>query len=432
MMGFPLRKASLTLFAGAIIFSLSVPCFAGEYSLYDLWGIALERSERIRIAAEELDIAEAAKDKAASTLMPRVSAFGSYTRYNEDKRSSSGSVIQPESSEAWGLRLDQSFSLSGREFTALGISRQAGRKAGLDFQAAKETYIIGVTAAYFEVLKAKAALELATTNMERLGRHRDAAKKRFEVGEVTKTVLLRAEAELSGAKTEEIRARNRLELSRAVLARLAGVSGDFSLKEIDVAEEPLGLDAFKEKALAERPELKSLALQKAIAERQVGYARGSYWPSLSIEALYQRREEEPSSAFLNKESVYAGARLDFPIFEGGLRMAEVGEAASRRTQARLAFEEAQKTVLVEVEEAYLELKARKDALESIEDRVSFAKENYTAVSKQFEFGLADTLDAMDANTLLAGAEKEFAEARYDYQFSVLRLRRAVGILLKQE
>ncbi|MCL5062442.1 MAG: TolC family protein, partial [Nitrospirae bacterium] len=69
---------------------------AQEYSLEDLYRIALERSEKIKISEEDLYIAERGKDKAVSVLFPKLSAFGSYTRYDKDKFSSTGAVIQPE------------------------------------------------------------------------------------------------------------------------------------------------------------------------------------------------------------------------------------------------------------------------------------------------------------------------------------------------
>ncbi|MCL4537011.1 MAG: TolC family protein, partial [Nitrospirae bacterium] len=69
---------------------------ANEYSLEDLYRIALEQSERIKISEEDLYIAERGKDKAVSVLFPKLSAFGSYTRYDKDKFSSTGAVIQPE------------------------------------------------------------------------------------------------------------------------------------------------------------------------------------------------------------------------------------------------------------------------------------------------------------------------------------------------
>jgi outer membrane protein len=52
------------------------------------------------------------------------------------------------------------------------------------------------------------------------------------------------------------------------------------------------------------------------------------------------------------------------------------------------------------------------------------------VSKQFKHGLANSVDVMDANTLLVTAERELINAKYNYQFAILKLKHATGTLLK--
>ncbi|GAB4405852.1 MAG: TolC family protein [Thermodesulfovibrionales bacterium] len=405
---------------------------AQEYSLDDLYRIGLERSEIIRIAEEDLYIAERGKDKAVSALLPKLSAFGGYTRYSGDKRITEGQVIQPDYFTSWGLRLDQSLSLSGRELTAFKISKEFIEKGRYDLYAVKEAYIFSIATAYYDVLRSKKAVEIARANVERLIKHRDAAATRLKVGEVTKTALLRAEAELSGAKSELIRAENNLRLAKAVLARIAGIDADYDVKEpVDSnSKDAEAIASLKQIALSERAELRSFELQKRIVEDQVRYARGSYWPSLSIEGVYSRREEDPASVFLIKESIYGALKLNFPFFEGGLRRAEVREAEAKLRQATLIYEDLKKTISIEVESAHLDLMTQKGILKSLEDRVMFARDNYNSVSRQFEFGLASSIEVMDSNTLLVTAERQLSEARYNYHLALLRVKRATGVLLK--
>ncbi|MBI4690887.1 MAG: TolC family protein [Nitrospirae bacterium] len=410
-----------------------------EYSLDDLYKIAIECSERIKISGEDVFIAEIGKDKALSVLLPKLSAFGSYIRYTEDKVSSSGSVIQPDTSMSWGLRLDQSIYLNGRELTAFKISKENIEKSRYDLYAVKEEYLLNIASSYYDVLRAKKSLEIAKANVERLTKHRDAAVVRLKVGEVTKTTLLRAEAELSGAQSDEIRSKNGLVLVKAVLARLAGIDGSYDIydiKEIAVSKESVddggtgAVESLKATAYSERAELKSLELQKKIGESQVGYVKGAYWPTLSIEGVYTGKDEDPASAFLNKESIYGGLKLNFPFFEGGLRKAEVREAEAKKRQIMLAYEDRKKSIGIEVENAYLELITQEGILEKFETQVTYAEDNYKAITKQFEFGLANSLDVMDANTLLVTAERQLSDARYNYQLSVLKLKRVTGTLLK--
>lgn len=408
-----------------------------EYTLAELYKIALERAEKIKISEENLSIAEAGRQKAASVLFPVLSAYGNYTRYSESKTSSVGSIIQPDNAATWGLRLDQSLSLSGREFTAFRIARENIMKSRFDIDTVKGDYLLSVASGFYDVLRSKKALEIALANVERLAKHRDASKIRLRVGEITKTAVLRAEAELASAQSDLIKAENTLKLSRIVLAKTVDIPERYDLKE-DAGEEEY-VEGFEgkamvtdyiDKALQERSEIKAAELQKNIAEDEVAYARGLYWPKLSLEGVYSRREDHPSSEFANKESIYGGLKLNFPFFEGGLRAAEVREARAKQRQAELIYDDLKKSVNTDVQNAYLDLKTQQGIIDSLEDQLLFAQDNFNAVSKQFEYGLANSVDVMDANTLLVRAERELFNARYDYRFSVLRLKRAEGTLLK--
>lgn len=407
-----------------------------EYSLEDLYRIALERSEKIKISGEDLYVSEKGRDKALSSLLPKFSAFWDYTRYSGEKTAVFGSTllaIQPEYSASWGLRLDQAMSMGGRELTAFKISKENIEKSKFELYAVREGYLLSVASAYYNVLKAQKALEIAMVNSERLAKHRDAAATRLKVGDVTKTDLLRAEAELSGSQADLVKADNNLKLTKAILARVVGLKDDYNVKEPDIKGKPAEeyvLSSLKEKALLERAELKSLSLQKKITEDQVRYAQGAYWPTLSVEGVYSRMEEEPTLPFFLRESIYGMLSVTFPFFEGGMRRAEVGEAKARLRQSDLIYEDLKKTIMIEVESAFLEFQTQKGVLKSLEDEVTFARDNFNSVSRQYEFGLASSIDVIDANTLLSTSERQLEDAKYDYQLSVLKVERATGTLLK--
>jgi outer membrane protein len=431
-----MQKKTPFLIVCAVVFMATLT-FAGiseaqEYSLDDLYRIALDRSEKIKISEEDLYIAERGKDKAVSVLLPKLSAFGSYTKYSEDKRSSTGSVIQPDDSTSWGLRLDQSLSVSLREITAFNISKEGIEKSRYDLHAVREAYLFNVASAYYDVLRAKKAVEIAKSNFDRLTKHRDAAAIRLKVGEVTKTDLLRAEAELSGARAELVKSENNLKLTKAILARVAGLIGDYDVKEAAGSKQDIAynLDSLKQTAFAERAEMKSSGLQRKIAQDQVKYTKGAYWPTLSIEGVYTKKDENPASTFLNKESIYGGVKLNFPFFEGGLRKAEVAEAEAKKRQSELIYDDLKKTIGIEVENAYLDFQTQKGVLKSLEDQMTFARDNYNSVSRQYQFGLANSIDVIDANTLLITSERQLADAAYNYQLALIRLQRVTGQMLK--
>ena len=419
---------------------------AREYSIDDLYRLALERSESIKIAEDDLFISQQVKNKARSVLFPTLSAFGTHTRYSGKKTSEFG-LLQPKSTNQWGLRLDQSLSISGRELTALKMTKEGIRKSGYDLDAFREAYLLNVASSYYDLLKSIKALEIAGANVDRLTKHRNAAATRLKVGNATKTVLLRAEAELAGSIAEHIKAENSQRFAKTVLARTVGISSPYDVKEplfdrdtASMEQELLdmltgdcrsaSIDCLKERAYTERYEIKTADSNKQIAKDDVKYTRGSYWPDLALEGVYVREENDPSTSFGRRERAYGALKLVFPFFEGGLRIAEVGEAKARLRQADYGLDDAKHSVGVEVEEAYLNLLTTSAVLDQLQAEVEYASDNYNAVSKQFQYGLADSIDVMDANTLLVTAERKLANAEYDYQLAILILKRATGTLLK--
>jgi len=406
-----------------------------EYSLVDLYRMTLDRAERIRVSKEDVLIAEKGKDRARSAFLPAISAFGSYTRYSTDKSVNFGSssiLLQPEGAASWGVGFTQALSTGGKEITAYEISKKDIERSHHDLDAVKENSLFAVATSYYDLLRAKKALEIAQTNVERLTKHRDDAAVRLKVGEVTRTDLLRAEAELSGARSELVRAENILKLAKVVLARVVGIAGDFDVKEPDAQVETTGptLGSLKETALMERAELRSYAIQKKMAEDRVDLAKSAYWPTISVEGGYTGQTQNPSLPFAVNDSKWAGVTLNIPIFEGGLRKAEVGQAEAKSRQSGLLYDDLKKTVTVEVENSWLDYQTQQGVLQSLRDQVKFADDNYNSVSKQYKFGLANSIDIIDANTLLLTAERQLVDADFNYRLSLVRMQRTAGVLLK--
>ena len=415
--------------ACASVFATAAP--AQEYTLSDLYQQALKNSEKMKMAQENLHIAQYGKDKAWAVLIPRVTAFGTYNRFSESKTSDAGIMIQPYESGNWGVRADQSFSLSVRELTALKVAGQTITKNQFDLDATKTDFVLIVSSAYYDVMKVKKTLEIAAANMERLTQYRNSVEKRVMVGELTKTALLRSEAELSGARADYLRATNAFQLARFALVRITGIEDEFRLKETALPEQDnIPLTNLRSIAFDKRADLKSYDMQAQIAEGYVSYARGAFWPSLSLFAIYSKADQNPPGQTLNRDTLVSGVSLLFPFFEGGLRVAEYREAKAKERQAKLAYDDFKKNVDIELQGAYLDLQTQKGALQFSEDQLTFAQDNYGAVVRLFDNGLATNLDVMDANSLLLSAERNVAESYYNYQLAYLRVKRSNGTLLQ--
>jgi len=414
------------------------------YTLVGLYRLALKRSEQVGISKEDLFLAEQTRQKAFSVLVPDLSAFGTHTRYLlsdsfadvfSEAGGSGGDVgfESPDSTTTWGLQLSQAFTVNGRELIALEITEDGIEKSEYDLSAVKEEFLFGVAAAYFNVLKAGKSFDIAAANVDRLTIYRDAVVVKLELEEVEKTDIFRTDAELSSAKAELLASENSLKYARAVLSQLAGLEEEYRVADPEACIDPTednGISDLKEIAHNHRAELKSMEKQQAIAEKQVKYYRSEYWPTVSIDGSYSKTEQSPSDAFvMSSEDFSVALTLSFSLFDGGLRKAQVGEAMAWKRQADLGYRSVEKQIDLEVEQSYLSVSSAKSVLASLEDQVAYARSNYDAVLKQFQYGLANSVDIMDANTLLVTAERQLSDAGYTYQLAIIKLNRSQGVFL---
>jgi outer membrane protein len=421
----------LVIFALLSMDSIAIAATVPQYRLSDLLQRALDRAEQIQQARESVYITRKTKSKALSVLQPSVTAFGDATRYAH-KEFYMGNRITPESEVTWGVRMDQSFTLNGKELTALKIAKTDIQRSEYELDATTEGYLFGIAKAFYDVLKAQEAVAISEANVHRLETQVNSVKARLKLEEVAQTELFRTNAELSGAEKDLIVAQNQLRLARAVLSRLVDLPETFELvtpPDTTIADEAVGLKTLKRKALDNRAEMQALNLAVQLAADEVKFTRGDYWPSVGLTGMYANSDAKPSEPYEPVESLSIGVNLTFRIYDGGLRRANLEQALARQRQAEQRQRDTARAVGVEVEQAYLNLSTRKSTLTALEEQLRFAQENFKAVERQFKYGLANSVDVVDANTLLTTAERQLADARLSLAFSRLELERATGTFL---
>lgn len=391
------------------------------YSLQDLCRAADKNAEIIKIADQDLFIAEQEKKRALSVLVPRATAFGNHMNYRNND------ALSPDANTL-GAKLTQSFTLNGRELIAYDVTKKGIEKAGFSKETIQADYLFQVAQYYFETLSAKRLVEISKAEVERLEAHRNSVQEKLIVGNVTKTALYRAEAELSRSLTDKIVAENRVGQNKAAIVRLTGIEDEFQVSTEDVKkidEFNFTLEGIKTQALENRYEIKEAEKVLEIATQTVKYEKGDYWPSLSLEGGYKETDlsytSQGRSIETDKEDAYIQAELVFTLYDGGLRKAQVLQAKANEEKARQGVSLEEKQIVLESKVAFLEFETARNALLNLQDELKSAQENYKAVQMQFAYGMADSIDMMDANTLLVQAEQRISTAEYTYYLAILKV-----------
>jgi outer membrane protein len=98
-------------------------------------------------------------------------------------------------------------------------------------------------------------------------------------------------------------------------------------------------------------------------------------------------------------------------------------------KARQAWLLEEKMIILESKVSFLEFETARNTLINLQDELKSAQENFNAVQMQFKYGMADSIDMMDANTLLVQAERRISDAEYTYYLAVLKILYTKGELL---
>ena len=391
-----------------------------SYSLFDLALLANKQSETIKIAKEDVYIAQQDEKRALSVLIPRATAYGSMTK-------NKGADIFSPNTAAMGIKFTQSFTLNGKELIALNVTKKSIIGKEYSLESIRSQYLLQVTQTYFNILSSQKSLEIAQSDIERLTAHQNAVQEKLNVGSVTKQDLFRAKAELSKAMTDEVIAENRVLQSKANLQNLVMIDDDFTIKQdnlekIDNYESIL--KDIQTQALKNRPEIQEAMTNLEIAKETIKFTKSNYWPTLSLEAGYKETDfefKDKSREDYDTEDTYFTGELVFTIYSGGLRNAEIRQALADMRKAENALSLQKKQIILEAKVNFLENKAAKSALINLQDEVKSAQENFNAVQMQFKYGMADSIDIMDANTLLVSAQRRISDAQYSYYLSVLKI-----------
>ena len=415
----------------ALSFAVGPEASAEEYTLDRIYSLTLEKNEELRIADENVRQAKQERWRAFSFTLPKVTLGGNIKRYSEEK-TGSGFSLQPKTSNEMFATIEQPLYSGGKSKAGLRIAKRGVEVARKNMDLATESLLLRVSDLFYGTLKAEKKLEAQQRNMERLREHRRLSELRFKVGEVTESILLRAEAELASAFAELVADENDLAIKKQELQILAGLPDRFRIEEPHLPSLPEETGpSLLDRALLNRNEVARSLLQEDVAEAGVAFARGNFLPSLSVNGSYSKRGQDPQSTFFVEESWYVGGKVEFTIFEGGLRMAEFGQARSQLRQDRLATALLKKEITLDMTQTRLNLEAITRVLESREDQRRFASKNYEMVSKQFTFGLVTNIDLLDANQLLIEAERDVIETTYDRHLAILDLQRAAGTFLSE-
>lgn len=393
--------------------------------------IALEGQPQIQARLFDYAAARYRVNQALSPLLPQL-AFSWTT-----SRSESVSVSTSTTAASTAITVSRDFAdtsfaqvqLSqllfdfGKTFAATEASRRLAEVAREDVELQRQLITLTVKESYTNILFSERLIRVQQQALDRAELNLRSARGFYEVGTRPRSDVTRAEVDVANARVDLIRARNAANLGRVALNTAMGIPADTPTQIVDnLAYQEVQIDRARllDDALRQRPEYRQANLQATAAEALVRQTFRNFFPDVTGSGSYGAQR----STFDEAWSVTLA--LNWPIFDGGNRIARHQEAKANLEGARARVKAQALQIAQDVEQAQFTIAETRERIQAAQAAVASALENFRLAQGRFDAGVGTILELTDAQLALTQAQNTEAQALADYRIALARLDRAVG------
>jgi outer membrane protein len=394
--------------------------------------IALKMHPNITAARNTVNVNESRVGQAKANYYPQIDWSSNYSRIKPAAPSSGSSAGSFGSSDesfnqySTGFSLIQTIYDFGKTPSQVKIQNLNLDSSRSDLQNVTEQIILTVKQAYYGVVQAKYNRIVAEDTVKQTKQHLEQAKGFYSVGTKPKFDVTKAEVDLSNAKLNLIKNENAFKISIVNLNNAMGIpdAPEYTLDEtMSFAKYEITLEDALTKAYQNRPDLKSLVSKREAAERSIELAKTGYYPVLSGNAGYNWSGEQ----FPLEDGWNVGASLSIPLFSGFLTKYQVEESKANLNVIKANEESLRQIIFLEVQEAYLTLRAAEDAIPTAKLGVEQAQENLDIANGRYAAGVGNPIEVTDAEVGLANARTFHIQVLYADKVAQASLEKAMGL-----
>lgn len=417
-----MRKVLASLLLGAVAFA---PGASWSETLTDALISAyrnshlLEQNQAVLRAADE-DVAQA-----YGALLPVVNfvatAGNTYTQSNT-------AFGDPNSVSVGGsLKLAASMPLLdfGRGKSSIAIKNELVYASQASLVNVEQQVLLDAVSAYVNMSLQTELVAAQESNVRLISQDLKATKDKFDVGEVTKTDVALAEAQLAQANAALSSAQGNYNIARE---RYNAAIGHYPDHLSPLPRTPLSVktvDDARAIALRSHPAVSQAQHQAKAADLGVEYAKAQMRPKISLGAT--TAESYGTKGFAKTESSI-GLELDQTIYAGGQLSSGFRQAIARQQEAHAAQLQTGVSVTEAVGKAWSNILVANASIGAGDEQIRAAQAAYDGVKQEADLGSRTTLDVLTAEQNLLSARASRLQAGANLYVSQYSLLAAMGLL----
>ena len=289
-----------------------------------------------------------------------------------------------------------------------------------------------VVAAYMDVLRTQALVDLNASQVNVLTVNLEATRDRFEIGDLTRTDVAQSESRLALAIGDLRNAQAALIQARETYIELVGAAPANLEPPPPLPNLPASPADAVDAALDSNPDLIAARQRAKAAGFDTEVAGAGRLPSVSLFAGLDYSDYFGTLAggapglVQTETTANAGVRFSIPIFQGGLPAARQRAATQRETAALEQVIATERDVIAQTRAAYSSYQASLQVIESSQAAVQAAELSLEGVRAENSIGNRTILDVLNAEQELLRARAQLVTARRNAYVAGFSLLAAMG------
>ncbi|MGH8666152.1 MAG: TolC family outer membrane protein [Burkholderiales bacterium] len=312
-------------------------------------------------------------------------------------------------------------------------------QADVQLSLALQDLILRVAQAYFDILLAQDNVELARAQKIAIGEQLAQAKRNFEVGTATITDTHEAQARYDLVTAQEIAALAELEVRKRALQQIIGAVAPpiapLGPKLPLVPPDPSVMDTWVEIALDNSLQVQIQRAAEEFAVKEVERNRAAHYPTVDMVGSYTDAgtgSGNQGGVGFDTRQAAIGLQFALPLYQGGAVNSRVREAMSNLERARQDLESARRATALNTRQAFLGVTSGIAQVKALESAVMSSQSQLDSTRLGQEVGVRTGVDVLNAQQQLYSAQRDLAQARYNYILNKFRLLAAAGSLDEED
>ena len=315
------------------------------------------------------------------------------------------------------------------------VARQTAIAADLSHNVTVQNTILGVEQALFNYQATRTQRDAQRSAVDEATASLNAAEERHRVGLATIADVLQARTFRSQAQLALELLEGAVHVAQGSLAVSMGLPANAAFEPPVLADSVCpdslrfitqSIDTLIAVATRQRPDLEAVRAQAAAAAAQVRVAKSGLFPTVSLNAA--RAYTKSSIPGLQGSTYTIGLGFDLPLFTGMARQYSLQSAADQLAAANARTEVTRQQIALQVFTAYYNLQTATERVRTAADLLASATESESVARGRYREGVGSIVDLLIAQSALADARAQDAQARWQWRGALAQLAHDVGII----